>query len=262
VVHGLGGIFLKLNVNYSNIKETIMDYYRLLKSELAKMAGEMMSETVTVISARPLSPEEAIGKPDRTDFPLLKGKEVMVEAVFRGARAHAFTDMPGNFRACLQDLIDLDLRNNFERAVFIAGFNAVMRDFGRVSNTVHCKDTEPRRCAEQFPAFVTEHFGAPKIAFVGYQPAMIEKLSRSFDLRVIDLDKDNIGANRFGLVIEGPEKTDDILSWGDIILATGSTCVNGTILSFLDEKPVVFYGVTVAGPAVLHGYQRFCPCSG
>ncbi len=137
-----------------------------------------------------------------------------------------------------------------------------MRDFGHVANTVHCKDSEPRLCAQQLPAFVTEHFGRPQIAFVGYQPAMIEELSRSFDLRVIDLDKDNIGANRFGLVIEGPEKTEDVLSWGDVILATGSTCVNGTIISFVGKKPVVFYGVTVAGPAMVFGYDRYCQCSG
>ncbi|MDQ7784664.1 MAG: DUF364 domain-containing protein [Desulfomonilaceae bacterium] len=239
-----------------------MNYYNRLKSELREMAGQLLEETIEIVWTRPLSPEEAIGKPDRTDFPILKGKEVMLEAVFRAARAHAFTDMPGNFQGSLQDIIDLDLRTNFERAVLIAAINAVMRDFGRVSNTVHCKDSEPRLCAQQLPAFVTKHLGKPQIAFVGYQPAMIEELSQSFDLRVIDLDEDNIGANRFGLVIEGPEKTEDVLSWGDVILATGSTCVNGTIISFVGKKPVVFYGVTVAGPAMLFGYDRFCPCSG
>jgi len=237
-----------------------MDYYSVLKAELTGVAEQMMGETVKVVSARPLSPEEAIGKPDRTDFPILKGKEVMVEAVFRDAKGQAFTDMPGNFQGPLQDLMDLDLQNNFERSVFIAGFNAVMRHFGRVSNTVHCRDGEPRACAEQLPAFVMEHFGRPKIAFVGYQPAMIEELYTSFELRVLDLDKDNIGANRFGLAIEGPERTIDVLAWSDVILATGSTCVNATIVNFLNKKPVVFYGVTVAGRAALHGYRRFCPC--
>jgi uncharacterized protein (DUF4213/DUF364 family) len=239
-----------------------MNYYNQLKSELREMAGQLMGETIEVLWTKPLSPEEAIGRPDRTDFPLLKGKEVMLEAVFRDARGHAFTDMPGDFQGSLQDIVELDLRDNFERAVFIAGFNAVMRYFGRVSNTVHCKDSEPRLCAQQLPAFVTKRFGKPRIAFVGYQPTMIEELSQSFDLRVIDLDPDNIGANRFGLVIEGPESTEDVLSWGDVILATGSTCVNGTIISFVGKKPVVFYGVTVAGPAMLFGYDRFCPCSG
>jgi hypothetical protein len=233
--------------------------YSLLKTEMTQMAAQMMGEPVRVVSARPLSPEEAIGRPDRTDFPILKGKEVMVEAVFKDGRGQAFTDMPGNFQGTLQNLLDLGLRNNFERAVFIAGFNAVMCHLGGASNTVHCKDGEPKACADELPAFVEKHFGKPKIAFIGYQPAMIEKLSGSFELRVVDLDKDNIGTSRFGLVIEGPEKTDEVLEWGDIILATGSTCVNGTMTEFLNKKPVVFYGISAAGPAALHGYRRFCP---
>lgn len=238
-----------------------MEYYDALKAELAKMAGAMLGEPIKVVSARPLSPEEAIGKPDRTDFPILKGKEVMVEAVFKGSRAHAFTDRPGNFEGSMQEILDLELRDNLERAVFIASFNAVLRHFGRVDHTIHCRDREPGTCAEQLPDFIRERFGAPKIAFIGFQPAMIQTLASIFSLRVVDLDRDNIGANRFGLVIEGPEKTEEVLAWGDIVVATGSTCVNGTLPSFLGEKPVVFYGVTGAGPAALHGHLRYCPCS-
>lgn len=121
-----------------------MNYYSLLKAELAGMAEQMMGETVKVVSAKTLTPEEAIGKPDRTDFPLLKGKEVMLEAVFRGVRGHAFTDMPGDFQGSLRDVVELDLRDNFERGIFIAALNAVMRHFGRASNTVHCKDSGPK----------------------------------------------------------------------------------------------------------------------
>jgi hypothetical protein len=238
-----------------------MEYYDLLKKELAEMAAHMEEEKVNVVSARPLSPEEAIGKPDRTDYPILKGREVMVEAAFRDARGQAFTDMPGNFEGTLKDLLCLGLRNNFERAMFIAGFNAVMRHFGRASKTIHCRDGEPKACAKELPSFVQKHFGKPKIAFVGYQPAMIEALSVSSAIRVVDLDKDNIGRSRFGLVIEGPDKTDEVLAWSDIILATGSTCVNGTIANFLDKRPVVFYGISAAGPAALCHYTRYCPCS-
>lgn len=236
-----------------------MEYYDVLKKELARMVEDMEGEKIRVVSARPLSPEEAIGKPDRTDYPILKGKEVMVQAAFRDARGQAFTDMPGNFEGTIKDLLSLSLRNNFERAVFIAGFNAVMRHFGRASNTIHCRDGEPKACAKELPAFVEKHFGKPKIAFIGYQPAMIEALSVSFAIRAVDLDKGNIGATRFGLVIEGPEKTDEVLAWSEIIVATGSTCVNGTIVNFLDKKPVVFYGISAAGPAALHRYRRFCP---
>jgi hypothetical protein len=237
------------------------DHFSSLKAELGRMAEGMMGETIKVVSARTLSPEEAIGKPDRTDYPLLKGKEVMVEAAFRGARAQAFTDMAGNFEDSLDGLMRLDLKNNFERGIFIAGFNAVMRYFGKTANTIHCKDGKPKVCAEQLPAFVRERFGTPRIAFIGYQPAMIERLSEAFLLRVVDLDRDNIGAERFNLTIEGPEKTEEVLSWGDIVIATGSTCVNGTIGAFLGKKPAVFYGVTVAGMAALAGCTRYCPCS-
>jgi len=37
-----------------------MDYYSVLKAELTGVAEQMMGETVKVVSARPLSPEEAI----------------------------------------------------------------------------------------------------------------------------------------------------------------------------------------------------------
>jgi hypothetical protein len=61
------------------------------------------------------------------------------------------------------------------------------------------------------------------------------------------------------LEMAGQMMDEDVLAWGEVILATGSTCANGTIVSFVDKKPVVFYGVTVAGPAKVYGYQRFCP---
>jgi len=115
-----------------------LNHYDMLKKELEKMATQMLDDTVKVISSRPLTPEEAIGRPDRTDYPILKGKEFMIEATFRDAKGQAFTDMPGNFQSTLQDILDLELKDNFERAVFIAGFNAVMRYFwsGRQHNSL------------------------------------------------------------------------------------------------------------------------------
>ncbi|MCK4379349.1 MAG: hypothetical protein KAW01_08410, partial [Deltaproteobacteria bacterium] len=132
---------------------------------------------------------------------------------------------------------------------------------GQTSNTIHCRDQEPGICASQLPGYIKQHYGKPKIAFIGFQPAMIDKLSHSFELRVIDLDEDNQGGEKFGLTIEGPEKTEEVLSWGDIILATGSTSVNATADRFIHDKPVVFYGVTIAGMAAIHKLQRYCPCA-
>ncbi len=235
-----------------------MDIYDTLKAEFARIANAMMYERVAVVSARPLSTREAIGEPDRDDYPLLKGKEVMLEAVFRGSKGHAFTDMPGRFEGALRDVVELPLEDNFQRAVFIASFNAVMRELGLIEGTIHCRDKEPAECARELVAHVKEKYGNPRIAFVGFQPGMIERLSEVFEMRVLDLDEDNIGKRKFGIVIEGPDVTEEVLAWGDMILATGSTCVNGTITRFVGKKPVVFYGVSVSGAAKVCGFERYC----
>lgn len=235
-----------------------MDIYGILKEELKKLAGDILSESVSIVSAKPLSADEAIGRPDRNDYPLFKGKEVMLEARFRNSKGQAFTDMPGSFEGTIQDVLNLALKNNFERAIFIAVLNAILRELGHISGTVHCRDNEPALCAQELVLYVKERFGKPRIAFVGFQPGMIQRLSEFFEMRVIDLDEDNIGKNKFGIVIEGPEATEDVLNWGDIILATGSTCVNETITQFLSEKPVIFFGVSAAGATKLLGLERYC----
>lgn len=237
--------------------------YDDLRTKFLEMAEKynILNEQITIIYARTLSSKEAIGNPERKDFPLLKGKEVMIEATFKEAKGQAYTNMPGNFRGSIKDVISLSLSNNFQRAVFIASLNAVMRYFNTISNTIHCRDTAPEICAIQLVEYIKNRCNNAKIAFIGFQPAMIYRLSQSFSIRVVDLDNDNIGKNKLGVIIEGPEKTDEILSWSDIILATGSTSVNGTINKFLNKKPIIFYGVTVAAIAKLYGYENYCPCA-
>jgi uncharacterized protein (DUF4213/DUF364 family) len=238
-----------------------MEFYETIQSELKQVAGNELDETIHVLSARTLSAKEAIGNPERKDYPLLKGKEVMIEAVFKGSKGHAYTNMPGDFSGLLREIVQMPLTTNFHRAVLVASLNAVMRSHGLITNTTHCKDGEPETCAQQLSDTIKTRFGHPKIAFVGFQPAMIAHLSESFKLRVVDLDEDNIGKEKFNIVIEGPDNTEDILSWSDIILATGSTCVNTTIIKFLNKNPVIFYGVTIAGIAKSYGFERYCPCA-
>ncbi|GAI33155.1 unnamed protein product, partial [marine sediment metagenome] len=102
---------------------------------------------VAIKTARTLTPQEVIGKPERDDFPLLKGKEVMLQADFKGSLGQAFTDMPGNYSGSLRE-----------------------------------------------------------------------------------------------------------------ILATGTSAANNTLTSLLIEKPIIFYGVTIAGVAYLKGYEQYCFC--
>lgn len=226
------------------------------------MAGDhnLFREPV-MITARTLTSKEAIGEPERKNFPLLKGKEVMIEAQFLGQKGQAYTGMPGDYKGTIRQILAFSLCNDFERACLIASLNAVMRHLGLIEKTVHCRDHAPERCAANLPQYVRKRFGKPKIAFIGFQPAMIDCLSRVFELRVVDLDEDNIGKKKYDLVINGPDKTDEIVSWSNIIIATGSTSINGTIKRFLTDMPVIFYGVSIAGIAKKYHYERYCPCA-
>ena len=220
----------------------------------------LMEETVEVTAA-PLTVEQAIGKPEGRDFPIQKGKEKLMEARFKGAKGQAFTDTYGNYQGTLADIARLDLTDPRATAVFVATLNAVMRSMNFAAYTIHCKDAGPAECSSRIAAHIRERHGAPKIGMAGFQPAMIKALSGEFSMRVLDLDPDNIGQVRHGALIEGGNATADVLRWADLLLVTGTTLANGTIDMFLTEKPVIFYGTTIAGAAALMGWERFCPCS-
>ncbi|HEY5525166.1 MAG TPA: DUF364 domain-containing protein [Clostridium sp.] len=215
-----------------------------------------------IITGKILTPVEAIGDTEKKNYPILKGKERLLEVTFRGYKGQAFTDMLNNYSGTLKEVIEMPLDNNFNRAVYIATLNAVCRYLNISSNTVHCKDKEPGNCALELPNFIKERYGNPKIALIGFQPAMLEKLSKSFDVRIVDLDINNINTVKYGVLVEdGYKHTESLLEWCDIILATGSTVANNTITSLFVEKPIVFFGTTLAGTAELMGLERFCPCS-
>lgn len=233
--------------------------YNIIKKEFAKIIKEsgLESETV-VVKAAPLSPEEAIGNPEDRDYPLIIGRERLMQAEFRDCLGQAFTDMYGDFSGRLSDIVDIDLKNNFRRAIFISSLNAVMKYLGLINKTVHCKNSEPPECSQELVKFVERNYDHPKIAFIGFQPRMVQALSPRFELRVTDLDKDNIGKEKFGVIVDGSEKTRQNLDWCDLALVTGTTVVNDTFSQFASFKPVVFYGVTITGVAKLLDLNHFC----
>jgi uncharacterized protein (DUF4213/DUF364 family) len=86
-------------------------------------------------------------------------------------------------------------------------------------------------------------------------------LASKYRVRVVDLDQDNIGSDVFGVVVEPPEMTAEAIKWCDLIFATGSTIVNGTITNFLNQdKPVIFYGVTISAAANILNLKKYCHC--
>ena len=211
------------------------------------------------IRVKTLSPLEAIGNPEHDDYPLIKGRERMMEAEFEGAKGQAFTDRFGNFDGTLSMVAELPFENSYQRSVFIATLNAVMRRFDLCERTIHCRDDEPPKCAKELVTYMESQYGNPKIAMVGLQPRMLEHLSSRFKVRVTDLDQENIGTKKFGVPVDGPEATDANLEWCDLIFATGSTFCNATLNDMAGDKPIVVFGVTAAGPAELLNLPRFCP---
>lgn len=233
--------------------------YDILKEEFIKIIKENALESEGVlIQAVPLSPAEAIGNPEDRDYPLIIGKERLMQAEFRHSRGQAFTDMYGDFSGRLSDIVAMELTNNFRRAIFVSSLNAVMREMGLITKTIHCKNNEPRQCSYELVKHIEENYGHPRVAMVGLQPRMVEALSKRFQIRVTDMDQANIGTEKFGRTIHGPERTREHLEWCDVAVVTGTTIVNNTIDQLAISKPVVYYGITISGAAKLLGLNHFC----
>ena len=212
------------------------------------------------VKAQILSPEEAIGNPEHNDYPIQKGRERLMQAEYEGAYGVAFTDMCGNYESTLFEIVNMELNNNFRRAIFISTLNAVLCHLNLIDKTGHCKDTGPVNCKKQIVGFIKERFENPKIFMVGLQPRLLEALSSEFELRATDLDETNIGKEINQVKVESVEATEKNLKWCSLIFATGSTFVNETHQPLMAaDKPAIFFGVTGAGPAYLLHQKRYCP---
>lgn len=233
------------------------DYYASLQNALNNhLLKKGLSDQEILIKAAAQETETGERK-----YPVHSGKESQIEACLGGSCGQAFTDMPGNYRTNAQALTAMPLTSNFEKAVFIAGLNAVMREAGLVDHTVHCTGSSPKGCSIQLTEMIERDYGSPKVALFGMQAAMANALSKKFPLRIFDLDDNNIGKTKFGIQIEnGICDMAEVEAWADLFLITGSTLTNGTIVRFLDiQKPCVYFGITAAGVAALYGWKRFCP---
>ncbi len=217
----------------------------------------LLNDPVSVV-ARPLTAEEAIGHPEHNDYPLLKGKERMMEARFRGVPGQAYTDQIGNFEGTLADVLSLPMESNYHRAVLVATLNAVLRALGIIDKSCHCKDRDPALCAPNL--FTTlKAFSPERIGMIGLQPRLFEEACRHYTVRVCDRDPDQIGRVKTGITIEPSKAYQEIIAWCDLILATGTTLVNNTIDALRIGKPIVFYGITISGTAKLLGLTHYCP---
>jgi uncharacterized protein (DUF4213/DUF364 family) len=221
------------------------------------------------VQARPLSPEQAIGSPERREFPLIEGKEAMIEATVLGARGQAFTDSPSDFTGRIREVLELPLADNRHRAVFVAALNAILRQADLVEGTIHCRDDDPETCAQKIAADARGR-GARSVGLIGLNPAIAQALVKEFgaeSVRISDLNRQNLGTRRFNVEIEdGRSKNHELLRSSDITLITCTTLVNGAFDEILtaarDEgRTLIVYGVTGSGACRLMNLPRLCPCA-
>jgi len=214
-----------------------------------------------------MKPEEAIGSPKRRDYPIITGVERVIEARFKGARGHAFTDAPRTFRGSMRDILGMRLGDNGERAVFVAALNACLRWMEEVEDTVHCRDEEPESCAKEMAEHLFARHGACKVGLIGCNPAILEALAAKFGaeaVRVTDLNPSTVGEVKSGVGVEdGRTGNDSLAEAVDVLVVTGTTLVNGTfgdISTAADRKgtKLYLYGVTAAGICRLFNIDRLC----
>ena len=242
--------------------------YKTLQKKFFKIVKEndLFDKEIT-IKTRALKPVEAIGNPDRTDFPLLKGKEVLMEATFGSVKGQAYTDAPSEFSGLLKKIVDLKLNDSRSRALFIAALNAVTRYIYPDLTTIHCKDNEPEECALEIANSV-KRLNPHNVGLIGLQPAILEILAASFGANSVfclDRDEENRGQIKSGVSIGWGDKhgMEELFKKNDVVLATGSTIVNGSlpyILNLADKynRFLGLYGTTVAGTAHLMKLNHLC----
>ncbi len=243
---------------------TKQELYDLLKQNFSEILKENdLGQEEVSIRCRALSPEEAIGITKRKDFPIISGKDIMVQAEYRDGKGQAFTDAPADFSGTLADVAAMDISDDAHaRGIFIASMNAMMNALGKCVGTVHCRTEGPELCAKEMECFLQKEYPTiQKIGLVGYQPALLEMLAKSkYEVRVLDLNPANVGEERYGVLVEdGATAKHDVTEWADLILCTGSTLCNGTIVDYLGlDTEVVFFGITIAGAQEFLGIKRVC----
>lgn len=246
---------------------SILEQTRARLREIVE-AESLLEKDVSVL-AKPLTPAEAIGTPGRRDFPIIIGKERILEATFLGARGHAFTDSAREFAGTIAEVLDLELSTNQNRAIYVATLNAVLGHLGRVTATVHCKDDDPEKCGAEIASHILDRHGKNTVGLLGLNPAIGENLVQVFGadrVHFSDLYRDNIGKERFGVQVwDGTHQTMELVEKSDVIVLTGTTLQNGTfddIWSAIQAqgKTGIVYGVTAAGVCTLTGIERLCPC--
>ncbi len=230
--------------------------------------NEDLNALEIIISSRALTSNEAIGHPEKDDFPLLRGKEVLLQAAIGDSVGQAFTADPIAYQGTIKNILEMSADRPGVHALVVASLNALYCKLGKVDHTIHCVNHEPEECAAHISQYILDKHGLCNIGIIGYQPAILDHCAQLFTpdrIHITDLDANTVGAVRYGVkVLDGMTDTDKLVEFADVLLITGTILANGTyqeVLRAVGDKPYYFFGTTCAALAYLNNKNRLCPFS-
>lgn len=234
---------------------TMQEIYDQIIERFRALPGvqDLLSEIVDIRASR---------RPEKTLMPELdvpsqvNRPEYCTFANFKGAKGEAYSETPADFYGELEEVLNFPLAGKGIDARVLAAVNAVMKYLGLLENAEFSYEPEARReYANQIFNEVTEKYGKSNIILIGYDGYIVQRfMEEPLDFWTLDRNPDNITKDRFDHVIvnSGKPNRDAAIEWGRILIVTGSTLCNGTIIPYLEcGKDVKFFGVTFAGASKL-----------
>lgn len=241
---------------------TVTELYRQIISRFCELPGaaELMEEKV-IVTASPES--EHTLRPDGDPPSTVARPEYCVTARIGQATGEAYTEIPSSFEGSLREALEIPATEKGISAVSVSALNAAMNCLSGVPG-VFPEDPQCRAAyADALCHYVTEHYGRSRIVLVGYDGYIVKRfMEEGLDFWTMDRDPDHISQDRFHHVIVNSAKRnrESCFAWGNILIVTGSTLCNGTIVQYLDSgKELLFYGITCSGAAVLLSLPWFSP---
>lgn len=199
------------------------------------------------------------------EYPIVRGKEVMMECTFRNSKAQVFTARPYNGEAPLSKILNSRLRSIPERSMFYCALNAVMKEFGLLRGTIHCRGNTPIYCGRMLLQRILSEYGDVPTLLIGYQPAFADALARHLSkVYITDMDPEDIGKCVGGVYVQDHYMNEELIKNVDLVVVTGSSIVNSTFWNILNwsksyGKELIVYGVSGAGVAEILRLKRHCP---
>lgn len=241
---------------------TITELYQKILSAFHALPGAsgLLKETVAVTVSS--EPEQTL-RPEKDPASTVARPEYCVTAELCGTKGEAYTETPEAFQGTLEEALAIAPSDKGISAVTVASLNAAMSVLSLAPCTFPADPEYPFAYADALCRYVTERYGRSNLVLVGYDGYIVKRfMEEELDFWTLDRDPDHVAQDRFDhVVVNGAKRNrESAFVWGKLLIVTGSTLCNGTIIPYLNSgKELLFYGITCAGAARLLSLPWFAP---